>query len=267
MPLYADDPMFMRLVLDSFDHSIGSKRGDAQATAQIPDGLVVRSIDLDIEPAVTFSKAGNGCKLGDFASRLDSRGMYGIGCVRREAFLAVLDASVQFAGNVLVKSTAEADVEALASIANGKNRFGGGEGVVDDGEIGFFAVYVSIVRFWVARRAVKRRIYVRGGARENEGVQISYLCGELIWRKLERHVDGPSLGGDDGGEVILKLVRDAIGLFVRSPPRNAHTGAASVALLRTSRCHGTPNRSIPMRGRQPEETGAGSRWDTALPID
>ena len=58
----------------------------------------------------------------------------------------------------------------------------------------------------MARRAVKRRIYVRGGARENEGIQISDLCGELIGRKLERHVDGPSLGGDDGVVHVLRSI-------------------------------------------------------------
>jgi len=160
--------MFVRLVLDSFDHPIGSNRGDAQAMAQIPDGLVVRSIDLDIEPAVTFRESRRGCKSGDFASWLDSRGMYGVGRIGRQAFPAVLNLSVQLAGDVLVQTAAEADVEALASIANGKNRFSGGEGVFDDGEIGFFPLRVGLVRFLVARRAVKRRIYVRGGARENE---------------------------------------------------------------------------------------------------
>src|SRR6266853_116372 len=175
VPLHSDDPMFVRLVLDSFDHPIGSNRGDAQAMAQIPDGLVVRSIDLDIEPAVTFREARSGCKLGDFASWLDSRGMYGVGRSGRQAFPAVLNLSVQFAGDVLVETAAEADVEALASIANGKNRFSG-----------------------------------------SEGVQISDLCGEFIWRKLERHVHGLRLGGD-GGEVMLKFVRNAVDLFVRSP--------------------------------------------------
>jgi len=163
----------------------------------------------------------------------------------------MLNLSVQFAGDVLVETAAEADVEALASIANGKNRFSGGEGVFDDGEIGFFPVRVGLVRFLAARRAVKRRIYVRGGARENEGVQISDLCGEFIWRKLERHVHGLRLGGD-GGEVMLKFVRNAVDLFVRSPPGDAHTGAMGGARLGVSREHGTPNRSIQRRARQPE---------------
>src|SRR5260370_2530120 len=98
MPLYADDPMFMRLVLDSFDHSIGSNPGDTQAMAQIPDGLVVRSIDLDIEPAVTFRESRSGCKLGDFASRTDSRWRYGVWRIGRQAFPPVLNLTVQLSG-------------------------------------------------------------------------------------------------------------------------------------------------------------------------
>src|ERR1700681_3582121 len=35
MPLHADDPVFMRLVLDGFDHTIGSQRSDSQAVPQI----------------------------------------------------------------------------------------------------------------------------------------------------------------------------------------------------------------------------------------
>jgi len=67
----------MRLVLDCFDHTVGSDGRDAQAVAQIPDGLMMRSIDLDVESAVTFCEAGKGRELGDFASRRDPRGMDG----------------------------------------------------------------------------------------------------------------------------------------------------------------------------------------------
>ena len=43
MPLHADDPVFMRLVLDGFDHSIGSNRVNAQAVPKIADGVMLRS--------------------------------------------------------------------------------------------------------------------------------------------------------------------------------------------------------------------------------
>src|SRR5207244_9558589 len=53
MPLHADDPVFMRLMLDRFDHTVGSDDCDAQAVTQIrseehtselqsPDHLVCR---------------------------------------------------------------------------------------------------------------------------------------------------------------------------------------------------------------------------------
>jgi len=78
MPLHADDPVFMRLVLDRFDHPIGSDGSDAQAVTQIPDGLVMRGVDLDVESAVTFREAGSGRELSELAARLDPRGMDGI---------------------------------------------------------------------------------------------------------------------------------------------------------------------------------------------
>ncbi len=123
MPLHADDPVFMRLMLDRFDHTVGSDGCDAQAVTQIPDGLMMRRIDLDVESAVSCCEAGDGCELSDFAARLNPRGMEGIGCIRRKTFLAVLDAGVEFAGDVLVESATEANVETLAAIANGENRF------------------------------------------------------------------------------------------------------------------------------------------------
>src|SRR6266436_404502 len=68
MPLYADDPVFVRLVLDRFDYTIGSNRGDAQAAAQIPDGLVMRSIDLHVERVVLIRLARDGGKLSNFSA-------------------------------------------------------------------------------------------------------------------------------------------------------------------------------------------------------
>src|SRR5260370_11353376 len=88
-------------------------------------------------------------ELGDFAARLDPRGMDGISRIRRKTFFAVFDVGVQFAGNVLVESAAEADVQALAAIAYGENRFPRGEGVLENCEIGFFPVRIGVVRLFV----------------------------------------------------------------------------------------------------------------------
>jgi len=118
----------MRLVLDRFDHPIGSDGSDAQAVTQIPDGLVMRGVDLDVESAVTFREAGSGRELSELAARLDPRGMDGSAASGGRPFFAVFDVGVQFAGDVLVESAAEADVQALAAIAYGENRFPRGEG-------------------------------------------------------------------------------------------------------------------------------------------
>src|SRR5260370_27174412 len=122
----------MRLVLDCFDHTVGSNRGYAQAVAQVPDGLMMRSIDLDVESAVASRNAGNGCELGDSAAGFDARGMNGIGCIWREAFLAVLDAGVEFAGDVLVECAAKTDIQALAAVANCQDGFAARKCVLED---------------------------------------------------------------------------------------------------------------------------------------
>src|SRR5882762_2081534 len=171
MPLHADDPVFMRLVLDRFDHPIGSDGSDAQAVTQIPDGLVMRGVDLDVESAVTFREAGSGRELSELAARLDPRGMDGISRIRRKTFFAVFDVGVQFAGDVLVESAAEADVQALAAVTNGEDRFPRGEGVPENCEIGFFPVWIGVVRLFVTRGAIERRIHVRRASGKNEGVQ------------------------------------------------------------------------------------------------
>src|ERR1700674_3724682 len=54
MPLHADDPVFMRLMLDGFDHTIGGQRSDSQAVPQIPAGLVMRGVYPDVESAFAF---------------------------------------------------------------------------------------------------------------------------------------------------------------------------------------------------------------------
>lgn len=70
-------------------------------------------------------------------------------------------------------------------------------------------------------------------------------------RKLERYRNRFAFGRSDGGEVILELVSDPLGFFVRRAPGDAHTGAVGDDRLGISRGHGIPNRSIRRGVRQP----------------
>jgi hypothetical protein len=54
-------------------------------------------------------------------------------------------------------------------------------------------------------------------------------------------------------EVKVELVPNAVALFLGGAPRYAHTWPGGVRKLGISRGHGTPNRSIRERERQPEE--------------
>src|SRR5260370_42587843 len=139
---------------------------------------MMRSIDLDVESAVATRNAGNGCELGDLAAGLDACGMNGIGCIWREACLAVLDAGVEFAGDVLVECAAKTDIQALAAVANCQDGFAARKCVLEDCKISFLPVRVGVVRLFMARRAVEGGINIGRGTRENKGVKIFDLGGQ-----------------------------------------------------------------------------------------
>src|SRR6266849_3712600 len=189
----------------------------------------MRSVDLDVESAVFIRVTGNGSELGDFAAGLDPRGMDGIRSIRREAFLTVFDAGVQFAGDVLIESAAETNVEALTTVANCQDWFSGGEGVLEDCEIGFFPVRVGIVRLCVARSVVERRVHVGRAPGKNEGVQILDFGDKLFRWELQGYGNVRASGFLDGVKIILELARYPIGLFVGGAPGDAHTGAGGGA--------------------------------------
>ena len=123
MPLHTDDPVFMRLMFDCFDHSVRGDCGNAQAVTHIPDGLVMRRVDLHVESPVWSGKSGNGGELSNCAARLDPRGMHGVRRIRRKSISTVLDAGAEFPGDVLIERAPQKNVEALATIANSKHWF------------------------------------------------------------------------------------------------------------------------------------------------
>ena len=72
---------------------------------------------------------------------------------------------MELAGNVLIEGAAEANIQALAAVADCQDRFAGSKGMLDDCEISFFPVRVGVVRLCVAQRTIKGRIHVGGCAR------------------------------------------------------------------------------------------------------
>ena len=83
--------MFMRLMLDGFDHSIGSNRGDAQTAPKIADGLMMRSVYTHAESPASILKAASGRELGNLAAWLNTRLVRRVGRIWRETLPAVLD--------------------------------------------------------------------------------------------------------------------------------------------------------------------------------
>ena len=68
MPLHTDDPMFMRLMLDGFDHAVGSNRRNAQAAPKVTDGLMMGSVHLHVESAGTIPEAASCRELSELAT-------------------------------------------------------------------------------------------------------------------------------------------------------------------------------------------------------
>src|SRR5207245_4083443 len=155
MPLHSDDPVFVRLMLDGFDDAIGSHRGQAKSVPQIPDGLMMRSVHLRIESAIPLWQTGCGGKLTEFATKFNPRRVLRILRFLWQTVTAVHDIGMQFAGDVLVKRAAQADVEALAAVADGENGFSCGEGVLDDGQVRFLTVRIGVVGFGLTWGSMK----------------------------------------------------------------------------------------------------------------
>src|SRR5260370_3288400 len=81
----------------------------------------------------------------------------------------------------------------------------------------------------------------------------------LGFLNLPRNKNGFTPSSFDGFPVVLGLAgfvlrtgRPSLLFFVTGAPHDAHTGAMGSARLGVNRGHGTPNRSIRKRGRQPE---------------
>ena len=67
--------------------------------------------------------------------------------------------------------------------------------MLQDCEIGFFSVRIVVVGLFAAWGTVERWIHVVRCAREDKGVEIFDLGGEIAQRQLERHVNRFAFGG------------------------------------------------------------------------
>src|SRR5712672_4041633 len=143
MPLHTHNPVLMRLVFDGLDHPVTRNRGNAQAVAKISDGLMMRRVYLHIESMRVLLNTAAGRQLCKFATRIDNRGMNWIRRVSRKPLFAMLNLRAQLARNILVQRAAQTNIETLATIANREDRLSGGESVLDDAEIGLFAIRIS----------------------------------------------------------------------------------------------------------------------------
>src|SRR6266850_2740727 len=95
-----------------------------------------------------------GCQLSKLATRINNRGMNWIRRIRRKPLFAMLNLRPQLARNILVQRAAQTNIETLATIANREDRLSGGERVLDDEDIGFFSIRISLVRLCMDRRLV-----------------------------------------------------------------------------------------------------------------
>src|SRR5258706_14373355 len=82
MPLHAENPVLVRLVLNSLDHTIGRDRGNAQAMPEVSNRLLMRGVYPYVESAATLLHAVAGRQLSEFAARVNQRGMQRVGGIR-----------------------------------------------------------------------------------------------------------------------------------------------------------------------------------------
>ena len=125
--------------------------------------------------------------------------------------------------------------------------------MVQDCEVRFLPIWVGVVGLFAARCVVERRINVRWATRKHKCVQRIQLVFELFRRQFQRDFLRFRPRFPDRVEIVLELLA---ALFRRGAPGDAHTGAISGARLGVSRDHGTPNRSIRKRERQPVLPGS-----------
>ncbi len=123
--------------------------------------LVVGAIDE------SFIRTG---QLRELRSRLNPRGMKGLWRVLLAVPL-VLDLRADVAGNILDERASQKHVEALNAEADRQNRLMLGEGVLQEREIGPFAVRVRIGGFRLSSGAITRGINVCGASAQNHPIQ------------------------------------------------------------------------------------------------
>ena len=244
MPLDAHDPVGVAGPLDAFDGSVRRMRRNAQIFARLCDGLVVRAVYLRPgvprncrEPAAGFKGGGV------------DRVLFGF---RRDVLFSMWRPGSGFGAKILDECSPKVNVEKLATVANGENRLFLGERVTEDGSIGLLTREVGGRGKAAIDRTVFARLHIGRASGKDEGVQTGEKVSQLISGR-EREQDGLSASLADGIFVVLDFGAIVLGFFLRGAPRNAHTGTAGSARLGTSGGHGTPNRSIRARGRQPGE--------------
>src|SRR5437660_11740421 len=101
------------------------------------------------------------------------------------------------------------------------------------------------------QRTVAAWVYGRRTARQYKGIQFLQLARQLFRRQFERDLKRFSASFSYSLEIEIKLVARAVALFLGGSPRDTHTGAIGGARLGLNRGHGTPNRSIRQKRRQP----------------
>src|SRR5882672_9711845 len=244
MPLHAHHPVFMRLVLDGLDHPVRRNRGNAQTVPKISDGLMMRRVYLHIESIRVLLNAAAGCQLSQFATRIDNRGMNWIRRIRRKPLFAMLNLRAQFAGNILVQRAAQTNIKTLATIANREDRLSRGESVLDDPEIGFFAIRIGFVGLCVDWRVIQGGVDVRRGSGKYESVQVADFCRKSGLRQAQRNRYGRASCRFDSLEIIPKLGGDALAFLHGRAPGNSDPRAQGNTFRCCSGGHRTLNRSI-----------------------
>src|SRR5437016_5159957 len=134
MPLHTGDPVGIARPLDALDGPVGGARSNAQMLARLPNRLVMRAVDDRLRPPGKRGETASGHQSGRMG-----RIVLGF---RHEILFAMRRCGRRLRPKILNERAAQIDVEELAAVADGQDRLFLGKGMLEDGTVSLFNVYL-----------------------------------------------------------------------------------------------------------------------------
>src|SRR5712672_1932243 len=137
--------------------------------------------------------------------------------------------------NILNQRTLEVNIENLAAITDGQDRFRRSKCMSKNGLVGPVPIGIQSLCLRVPGSAIAAGVHVSRATRQYKGIQFFQLLRQLIRGLFQRDFQRFSASFSYGPEIEIQLVPSAMVLFLGGAPGDAHTGAVGDARLGISR--------------------------------